>query len=299
MVQENSTLAILFADIAKSTQLYEKLGDTKAKEIIGIALGRLTEVTHRYDGTVIKTIGDEIMCTFPSALKAVEAAQDMQRAVETVKVSDLPGLTKLNLYVGFHYGPVIREGGDVFGDAVNLAARMVALAKPRQILSTEETVSRLPVEQRASVHYSDTTQVKGKTGEINVYEVVWEKLDVTVMVDRSKLAEQFHLRLELKARTKTLVVDSKLPSISLGRQPHNDIVVNDSRVSRTHAKVESRRGVFVLIDQSTNGTYVRPNGAPAARVGMDEYKLTGEGVIVLGRENAFDSPDAIQYSIKV
>ncbi|MFP4476403.1 MAG: adenylate/guanylate cyclase domain-containing protein [Desulfatibacillaceae bacterium] len=299
MAQQNATLAILFADVSKSTRLYEVLGDQAAQEIIAKALKRLADAADRHGGTVIKTIGDEIMCTFPSAGTAVEAARDMQRSLGSMKVSDEPGLTHLNIYVGLHYGPVVLENGDVFGDAVNVAARMVAHAKPRQILTTEETVDLLPVEQKGAAQYSDTTTVKGKTGEIHVHEIVWERTDVTVMVDRKQLSDHFRLRLELRVRNRTVVVDHNKPTISLGRQSHNDMVVNDSRVSRTHARIEYRRGTFVLVDESTNGTFVKPEGGDPVRLNMDEHRLVGQGVIVLGRENAFDSPDSICYFVKV
>ncbi|MCD4716691.1 MAG: hypothetical protein K8R45_08115, partial [Desulfobacterales bacterium] len=64
--RETDTLAILFADIAKSTNLYETLGDKIAQNLIGTCLSLFSDVTARYNGTVIKTIGDEIMCTFPT-----------------------------------------------------------------------------------------------------------------------------------------------------------------------------------------------------------------------------------------
>ena len=72
MAKENVTLAILFADIAKSTHLYETLGNTKAKSLIGHCLSLLSKITAQYDGTVIKTIGDEIMCTFDSIWVSIE-----------------------------------------------------------------------------------------------------------------------------------------------------------------------------------------------------------------------------------
>ena len=74
MARKAATLAIVFADISGSTRLYESLGDQTARQLIAECLEVMTEQVAKYSGTVIKTIGDEIMCTFPSANQAVEAA---------------------------------------------------------------------------------------------------------------------------------------------------------------------------------------------------------------------------------
>ena len=79
----------------------------------------------------------------------------------------------------------------------------------------------------------------------------------------------------------------------------NDVVVNDNRVSRSHAKIEYRRGKFVLIDQSTNGTFVLFQGKKPIDIKRDEAPLLGTGIISLGREVNPDSPLSIHYSIKM
>ena len=83
---------------------------------------------------------------------------------------------------------------------------------------------------------------------------------------------------------KVIKVDQNRPRITLGRQSHNDVVVNDIRVSRTHARIECRRGKFVLIDNSSNGTYVNIQGGKSISLRHDETPLTGNGIISLGRE---------------
>ena len=297
--RETDTLAILFADIAKSTNLYETLGDKIAQNLIGTCLSLFSDVTARYHGTVIKTIGDEIMCTFPTADDAVEAGMEMHQELEDLTVEDIPGFSPPNIYVGIQWGPVIKEGNDVFGDAVNVAARMVAQAKQRQIITTEETVAELMPEHRESARCIDKTTVKGKSGEISIYEVVWERHDVTVMVEDSLDAMTLKARMEIRFHDHLVEVDENMPSASLGRQSHNEIVVNDNRVSRSHARIEYRRGKFVLIDQSTNGTYVVIQGKKKVNLKRDEAQLLGNGIISLGREVNPESPTAIHYVIKI
>lgn len=170
MPREELTLAILFADVAKSTHLYETLGNQAAKKLLDHCISVMSKVTAQHHGTVIKTIGDEIMCTFPSALDAIEAGKAMHEALEQTSVKDRPDFEPPNIYVGIQFGPVIREEGDVFGDAVNVAARMAALAKQRQIITTEQAIASLPPGHQFSVQCIDKTTVKGKSGEFNIYE---------------------------------------------------------------------------------------------------------------------------------
>ena len=299
MARENVTLAILFADIAKSTHLYETLGNKTAQTLIGSCLSLLSRITSQYNGTVIKTIGDEIMCTFPGANDAVGAGITMNRELEQLIISDLPGVVPPNIYVGIQYGPVIREDNDVFGDAVNVAARMVAMAKQRQIITTQDTVEALGDEYKSEARIIDKTTVKGKSGEMNIFEVVWEQQDATVMIDDSLDALKIESRMELTFQGKTIEVDQNRPSVTLGRQSHNDVVVNDGRVSRSHARVEYRRGKFILIDQSTNGTFALIQGKKSVNLRRDEATLLGKGVIGLGREVTEESPVAVHYSISL
>ena len=299
MARENVTLAILFADIAKSTHLYETLGNKTAQSLIGACLSLLSKITLEHKGEVIKTIGDEIMCTFPTADDAVEAAVKMNRDLEQLTLSDMPAVIPPNIYVGIQLGPVICEENDVFGDAVNVAARMVAMAKQRQIVTTQDTIDALQGKHKSAARIIDKTTVKGKSGEMDIYEVIWEQQDATVMVDDSLDARKIESRLELKFQDCTIHVDQNCPSVTLGRQNHNDLVVNDGRVSRSHARIEYRRGKFILIDQSTNGTYALIQGKKSVTLRRDEASLLGNGIIGLGREVTDESPVAIHYSIQL
>jgi len=298
MARETLSLAILFADIAKSTHIYETLGNKAAKNIIDACISLLSKVTVHYKGTVIKTIGDEIMCTFPTANDAIEAAIEMNQSLENLQFAEKSDYGSPNIYVGIQYGLVIREGGDVFGDAVNVAARMVALAKQRQIITTEETVKLISPEHQSSAQCIDKTTVKGKSGVLRIYEVIWEEHDVTIMMDDTPEVQAIKSRLELKHQDQLVELDENRPSATLGRQLHNDVVVNDNRVSRSHARVEYRRGKFAVIDQSSNGTFVTIKGKDAIHLRRDETQLLGSGVIGLGKEVTPDSAVAIHFAIK-
>ena len=299
MARTTDILTILFADIANSTHIYDTLGNKVAKNLIDASLSLLSAVTAKYQGTVIKTIGDEIMCTFPTAGDAVEAAIEMHQSLEDQPVAEKPEYGSPNIYVGIQFGTVIKEDGDVFGDAVNVAARMVALAKQRQIITTEGTVKLLSEERQSQARCIDKTTVKGKSGVLRIYEVIWEAHALTVMATHTSEISPLKSRLELTYQNQTIELDENRPSATLGRQRHNDVIVNDSRVSRSHARIEYNRGKFTLIDQSSNGTSLRIQGKATIHLRREETQLLGNGLIGLGRNITPESDTAIHFAVKL
>jgi adenylate cyclase len=298
MARITDILAILFADIANSTHIYETLGDKVAKNLIDASIAQLANVTTKYQGTVIKTIGDEIMCTFPTASDAVEAAVEMHQSLADMSFAENPAYDSPNIYVGIQFGPVIKEGGDVFGDAVNVAARMVALAKQRQIVTTEGTIMLLSKERQSLTRYVDKTTVKGKSGVLRIYEVIWEEQDVTVLPTYVPEIPIVKIRLELTYKDQTIKLDENRPTATFGRQSHNDVVVDDKQVSRSHARIEYNRGKFTLIDQSSNGTMVWFQGKKTVFLEREEIQLLGNGVIGLGRKVTPESETAVHFAVK-
>lgn len=299
MERETISLTILFADIAGSTRFYEMLGDRSAQRLVAESLSRLSDVACRYQGAVVKTIGDELMCTFQEADHAVIAAKAMQQTLENMPKIKNCDVSRPNIYVGIHTGPVIKKGNDIFGDAVNLAARVVALAMPRQILITRQTVKALTPPHQSAVNYVDEKTVKGKSGQHKLYEYVWEMEDVTLMLNRSSVSEVLPFSLELKYSGNIIKVDRYRPSVTMGRQNHNDVVLNYERISRSHARIEYRRGKFVLIDNSSNGTYVHRQGENDTYINREEASLYGTGVISLGRKATPGSPGAIHFAVRL
>jgi adenylate cyclase len=293
-MEQPTTLAILFADISGSTRLYETLGDTVARQRVAECLAILTEAIQQRGGTVIKTIGDEVMSTFPTAAIAVEAACAMQESLaERAALSRTP----LTIRVGLHYGPALLEAGDVFGDAVNLAARIVGLANANQILTSRQTVDSLPAAMSTMTRHVDRAPLKGKQAATDIYEVIWREDELTRMEPPSlspQPAAALH-RLRLRFRGKEVEVTQEHSSVSLGRGQENDLVIADEFASRIHARVELRRGKFVLLDQSTNGTFVAAHGEKPLYLHREEFLLQGSGAISLGRPLEGDPPAVIHF----
>jgi class 3 adenylate cyclase len=299
MSPETDSLAVLFADISQSTRIYDLLGDQAGQKIVSDCLSLLSSLTEQHEGTVVKTIGDEVMCIFPSADRAAEAAKAMHEALEQTPIDFHKEIGPPRIRVGLHMGPVIRSRDDVFGDAVNVAARMVALAKARQIVTTRQTVEARQPELRPMIRRIDKTILKGKRDELDVYELVWEQQEVTIMAQDPLTSAAILSRLRLQMGDQILQVDRGHPSATMGRHPDNDMVVEDVLVSRSHASVEYRRGRFVLCDHSTNGTYLVGEEDESTFVHRDEIPLPDRGIICLGRSPVADSANAIRFAAQV
>ncbi|MGH8706436.1 MAG: adenylate/guanylate cyclase domain-containing protein [Burkholderiales bacterium] len=288
-------LAILFADVSGSTSLYERLGDRSALGAVGSVLDALRGAAAEFGGRVIKTHGDEIMVVFPSAAAAARAATRMQG-----RVADLPAFagTRLGVRIGFHLGSVLEEGGDVFGDAVNTAARMAGLAKSGQIVTTEAAVEALPAQVREATRDLDRLSVKGKREELRVYEVLWQDdADLTVLGARVAVpAEVRSLCLEHAGRT--LVMGPELATILVGRDKASHIVIAHRSASRLHGRFERRRDKYFYTDLSTNGTYVAIAGDAEILLRREEIMLRGRGQLAYGRPSADSRAELVRFEAR-
>lgn len=297
MAPKTVNLAILFADVSGSTKLFETLGDATARIKVSECLETLTDVTKTHHGTVIKTIGDEIMCTFPTADDAADAACEMHEALlEDITEGTGGEATVIKIRVGMHYGPAIMEGGDVFGDAVNVAARMAAQAKGGQIITTQSTVDLLKPTLRASTRFVDRAPIKGKKEEIEIYEIIWQEEDVTRMATGLLVEEQKpQVQLKVRYNDKEVVLNKERSILVMGRSTTCDLPINEKLASRQHVRIEMRRDKFFIIDQSTNGTHVLIDGADEAFLRREEMPLHGNGKISLGRGFSENPTEVVSF----
>lgn len=274
-------LCVVFADVSGSTRLYETLGDAAALAAIGLCIDAMKQATLLNQGQVIKTIGDEVMATFATAAQGMQAACDMQRRVALLPAP--ANGSKLTIRAGFHCGPTLMENGDVFGDTVNTAGRMAGIAKSGQIITSADTVATLPTLLQASCRPIDALTVKGKAENITVCEAIWQEDAELTMVGRfiAPLAAE-SARLRLQHGDKTAILGPARPQVSLGRDPASDIVIRDPRASRLHARIERRRDKFVLVDMSSNGSFVSFANEPEIALKREEIILRGSGRIVFG-----------------
>jgi class 3 adenylate cyclase len=289
-------VAILFADVVGSTQLYDEYGDTKASETVAHCLDVMKDATHQFNGTVIKTIGDEVMATFPTVDDAMAAASQMQGRISS-EGSDEEGHIPVSIRIGCHYGPVVQEHNDIFGAAVHTANRMTSQAKARQIVISGTTVDRMSEEWQAQTRQIDVATVRGRLDEVALFELIWQPEEATSMLPTIEWESKARKtsRITLSFRDTTVVVDDRRKGINMGRADDNDLVVKGNLISRIHARVEKRRGKFLLVDQSTNGTFLQNARGEETFVRRDSTELFGEGIIGLGRVAKPGTPLAIHF----
>ncbi len=286
-------VAVLFADVSGSTKLYETEGDKVALEAIARCIEVLRQATGSGGGRVVKTIGDEVMAVFPSPDAAATAAANMQGGIEALPPV---GTTKLAVRIGFHCGPVLQRENDIFGDTVNMAARLVEQSGKGQIITSSETADRLGALFRSFKRPLYAIHVKGKAEEVVLCEIIWRHSDdMTMSVSSRSPAKPDALALRLQYRGREILLRRNSDSISLGRDAGCSLVVSNDRASRKHCIVERRQDKFVVVDQSTNGTYVTIDGNTEILLQRDEIRLGKRGWIVLGQPRD-DSQDAVEYS---
>ncbi len=276
-------VAIVFADVVGSTQIYEEFGDTKASETVALCLETMKEATYQNEGTVIKTIGDEVMSTFPTVDKAMSAAIAMQTAISTDNKEE--GRIPVTIRIGCHFGPVVQEQNDIFGAAVHTANRMTSQAKGRQIVISGATVEQMSPEFRRQTRQIDVATVRGRIDEVALFELLWDPEEATSMLPTIEWENQDRKasKMQLSFRDHSIELSDKRKNVIMGRADDNDLVIKGNLISRIHAKVEMRRGKFMLVDQSTNGTFVQNVQGEETFIRRDSTELKGEGTIGLGK----------------
>lgn len=296
----NAQLAILFADISGSTALYEKLGNATALQMISRTLETLVREMSEHHGTLVKTIGDEIMCTFPTVADAIRAACAMQSSVEEQPtVGDSP----IYVRIGIHYGDVILENRDVFGDAVNVAARVAGITRARQILTSQTVVDLLPEALQKKARPVMRAELKGKEEALGVFQIIWEKDDTMstrIGMSTFRKPNDGHppRELLLSYHQQVMRLNEQLRSALLGRGDTCDMVILNNLASRQHARIEYSLGKFLLTDHSSNGTFIRFADNQIIQVSRQQIVLHGSGTISFGQAFSESPTEVVKYILQ-
>jgi len=295
---ETAQRAVLFVDVTDSTKLYESLGDTVALALIKGVFGRLESIIAKHAGAIVKTLGDGLICVFEDPDQAFRAACEIQT---TVRSAAQGTKNRLQLKIGFTWGPVILSKGDVFGDTMNVCSRLVVLANPEQVLTSAQTVEALSPGLRARCRALFPTRIKGKAEEVAVSEVMW-RYDPAVTesnLTRADFAKAVELSLKLIYRGNIFIVNRSRPTIQMGRDDANDIVIVSLFASRIHARVHSRDGHYVLTDLSSNGTFLMVDEhSSEVHLRREEAVLSGRGWIGLGKNATRHGDHSVRYSLQ-
>ncbi len=289
---------VLFADLRGSTSMYETLGNADATAVVTQSVALLVQVVEEHGGQVVKTLGDGLMAIFPRPSAGVQASDDMHDSLARIGLpatTQAPGAAdgtesrapvSLKLQCGLAHGEVVEMSGDIFGDAVNVAARLLDHAGDNETLATLSLVDGLQDWERSRFRSLDRMQLRGRVEPVHVYllEAVRRFGDTaaTAFGDMAPASiEPEGIRL-IWLDVNRIYSGTSLPVI-LGRSPQATYIIDDNRVSRSHARIDWHGGTFQLTDLSYNGTYVRFDNDPEIiSLRRGACTLHGAGVIGLG-----------------
>ena len=284
------TRSILIADVVSSTSMYEQLGDERARTLIAGALSTLTQAVETLGGRVVKSLGDGLLTSFPDKT----AVQSALRMIEDVKTHGL------QIRIGIHHGTVMIVDRDVFGDVVNTAARIAAIARPSEILFTRSVLANLTPENQCKARSVRPISVKGKSQPLELFSILSMdttdlELSNTVVTEEASVDVPVgQMRLFFGGETYVIQGSDK---INIGRGTRSDIIIQQNEASRSHACLHYREPYFLLTDSSTNGTFIAPEYGECTHVVRREVILRGRGLIYPGAPPANESAASIEYEV--
>jgi adenylate cyclase len=287
---------VLFVDVSGSTRLFDTVGDVEAHRVVELCLASVRACVADYTGRVVKSMGDGLLCIFPDAGSAAGAASEMQSRLDVQRRVD-PGIPAIR--VGIAYGAVLEEGGDVFGDTVNVASRLTTLATAGQVLTHRAAVDALPAVMRGLCRELYEIELRGIRREVMVHEVIWRSDADLTMISRGPLsaAASAARRLRLTYATREIVLPKDGTEISIGRDAQNDLVIASQVTSRRHARIRMYDRNFVVIDESANGTFVRLEGREEVHLRREEMVLLGRGQVGFGASTMLETHATAHFEL--
>ncbi len=295
---------ILFADLRGSTALYESMGNAEATAVVTQSVSLLARIVGNHQGKVVKTLGDGLMAMFDAPPGAVQAADEMHESMERIGAPGMGPASKLpqplKLQVALACGEVVEMSGDVFGDAVNVAARLLDHAGDNETLLTANVLAGLDEDRRERFRNLDKMQLRGRVEPVHVYllEARRHGFDpaATAFGELAPAAEPEGIRL-VWLDVNRVYSGASLP-IVLGRSPQATYCIDDTRVSRLHARVDWHGGTFQLTDLSYNGTFVRFDHDPEViSLRRGTCTLHGSGLIGLGTPPVDEQSPCVRFEV--
>src|SRR6185503_11676652 len=273
--------------------IFAELVDAASQDAIGACHDELEKAALPTQARVLKRIGPRLMLLAESADVAARAAVAMQ-----VAAARFPAAAggKPGVGIGFHFGRVIQNEADVFGDTVNLAARLVEKAARGQILLIADTAERVGSLYRRSIRRLLSVQLKGIDQELGLCEVVWRADEPATFYPFNADAEPAaRVKLKLRYRGTKLVLKRIVEAVSIGRDAACKVVIQDEHASRHHCTIQRRRDRFVLVDKRTNGTFVTFEGEQELGLRRDEITLRKNGWISFGQPRSAAGEDVMEF----
>jgi len=254
--------AVVFADLRGSTSLYELVGNEIASEVVTETVDSIARRVPATGGVLVKTLGDGLMAVFPSPAQAVECADQMHEELDIVMARRAAitgfGEARLQLQVCVALGETVEVSGDFFGDAVNVAARLLDHAGDNETLVTADVLRALPMEQRNMFRSLDRVRLRGRVEPVEVHILSRRGLDTapTLVGSQAMGLAGPEAVLLIWGNLRRRFTAADMPVV-IGRGAASDMQIDDARVSRAHCRIDLIGATLQLSDLSINGTFVR------------------------------------------
>ncbi len=276
------------ADITGSTPLYEKLSQQEALNHISLILARMRTIIEETGGHCIKSQGDDTLSVFREAEQGFDAARIM---IEEEWEHDL------SLHAGLFFGEVLRHDNDIYGNAVNTAARLASLAKPGELLIGDEAFDRLSVDNQGHFVSLGGIKLKGKQDATRAYSFTANQIGNQTVVFSSQLPK-------LGRRTESATFEmpgaswtiSDGETLTIGRSGECDVVLPHAWVSRQHAKIELRDQQLEFTDHSSAGSSVLTSDGQEFQIHRRATMLNGEGLLLFGTADRTAENSTMRYA---
>lgn len=299
---------VVFTDLHGSTAVFEALGNARAAETVTQITSWIALQCERFGGQVVKTLGDGVLAMFNDKHSAVNAVVSLQRGHSKWVARATAGL-RMPMRIGIASGEVEMVGGDCYGDPVNVASRLCDLCEPNQIWSNAATLENESETNGMTFRLLGPISIRGRAEPCTVYQIEWREeqasdfLTMQAELDPSSMAagsDALGREVELSWLGHTKKFRSFDLPINIGRVRDNQFVVDDRRVSRTHARLEWRNGSVVFVDVSSFGSWIRFNGVSGSDVLLrrEECVLHGQGELALGASFADASVPTVSFAIR-
>ncbi|MGI9416199.1 MAG: adenylate/guanylate cyclase domain-containing protein [Geminicoccaceae bacterium] len=294
MTSRTLSVAVLLADISGSTALYEEVGDAAAMRVISDELARLRETVRDHGGVYIREKGDDVLAYFDDPVHAFSA----MRAIVA------GGASRLSVHAGLHFGPILLADDDIFGETVNLTARLAALANSGEALMSRDMVDHLSSIEAMLLPIGGVW-LKGIHAPLDVYSFTSDDTamrtamfppDAGFASPASTPATGAEVALILSIADRVWRCRES-DSLMIGRSEDCDIILPRSWISRRHAVVTVRGGKALVEDRSSSGTYVAAGNDSAILLRREAIILTGYGTLSPALPLAQAEADPIEFEV--
>jgi adenylate cyclase len=161
--------AIMCADVAQYSKLMERDEDGTLDRLKAYR-SVMSALTERHNGRIVNTWGDAVIIEFASVMEAVQCAVDIQNEL-SLRNAELPNLNRMEFRVGINLGDIMVEGEDIYGDGVNVAARLQEIAPKGGIMLSQSVYDQVKTKMALGFDPLGPQQVKNVSEPVETYSV--------------------------------------------------------------------------------------------------------------------------------